>query len=214
MILSDYPFMITIVTRIGIMLIASLFFGIQRQFSNKPIGFGTFIFVSVGSTALSLTAILLAPESPLHLISSIVTGIGFLGAGALIKTSDKIFGFTSAASIWLFAIIGLNVGLGYYILAATLYAIVWIIIVIDIILERKALGLYKKKLTLKLRVPHSKDYIKKLIGAKRYKTLSISFDKNIDEYTYTIIIENKKNDLDQLPLLFHKDEDVLYFELS
>lgn len=203
-----------IITRLGITLAAALLFGIQRQFSNKPIGFGTFIFVSTGSTALSIAAITLSPESPLHLISAIVTGIGFLGAGALIKTSDKIFGFTSAASIWLFAIIGLAVGLGYYILAGTLYVIVWIVIGIDIILEKKAIGLYKKKLTICLRVPHTKEYIKKLIGAKKYKTLSINFNKQLEEYTYTIIIENKKNDLDQLPLMFTDDKDVLSFDLT
>ena len=160
-----------IVLKVLIIFILSLIFGIERQFSNKPIGFGTFIFVSIGSCGLAISAITLNSENPLPLLSGIVTGIGFLGAGALIKTSDRIFGFTSAASIWLFAIIGLCVGIGAYLLALSLYLLIWIVVLIDKQFEAKGLGLYQKKLTLVLKDKYSKDEIKSIINAKKYKTL-------------------------------------------
>jgi putative Mg2+ transporter-C (MgtC) family protein len=101
----------------------SCVFGVERQKSHKPIGFGAFIFVSVGACALAITATIIEPENPLPLLGAIVTGIGFLGAGALIKTSDKTFGFTTAASIWLFAIFGIINGVGEYFLGFSIYEI-------------------------------------------------------------------------------------------
>jgi putative Mg2+ transporter-C (MgtC) family protein len=101
-----------ILPRFIITFVFSVIFGLERQRAHKPVGFGAFTFVAVGSCALSITAINLYPDNPLSLLGAIVTGIGFLGAGALIKTTDKIFGFTSAAAVWLFAIFGLVVGVG------------------------------------------------------------------------------------------------------
>jgi len=82
-----------ILLRLTITFALSLIFGYERQRSHKPIGFGTFIFVSLGSCGLALTATILN-DNPLPLLGSIVTGIGFLGAGALIKTNEKTFGLT------------------------------------------------------------------------------------------------------------------------
>ena len=68
----------------------SFAFGLERQKAHKPVGFGTYAFVSSGACALSIAAVTLNKENPFSLLAAIVTGIGFLGAGALIKTSDKI----------------------------------------------------------------------------------------------------------------------------
>ena len=138
--------MYEIITRILIVFLASSLFGIQRQRANKPIGFGTFSYVAVGACALAITAIVLAPDNPLSLLSGIITGIGFLGAGALIKTTDKIFGFTSAASIWLFAVLGVVIGVGEYFIGFLLYLVVWTVLLIDKYLEKKGIGAYQKKI--------------------------------------------------------------------
>lgn len=166
-----------ILIRISITFILALIFGIERQFSNKPIGFGTYISVAIGSCGLAIAAIVLNRENPLPLLSGIVTGIGFLGAGALIKTSDRIFGFTSAASIWVFAIFGLCLGIGYYVIAFSIYILVWIIIFIDRIFENRGLGLYQKKISIILNKQYTKAEIKTMLNATKYKTLHIHFDK-------------------------------------
>ena len=98
---------------------------------HKPIGFGTYIFVATGACGLSLVSILIPTENPLPLLGAIVTGIGFLGAGALIKTADRVVGFTSAASIWIFAIFGLIAGLGHYLLSFVIYGVVWAVMAIE-----------------------------------------------------------------------------------
>src|SRR3990172_6125755 len=111
-----------IVLRFSITFILSLVFGLERQTAHNPVGFGTFNFVAVGSCALGITAVLINSADPFGLLSAIVTGIGFLGAGALIKSNDRVFGFTTAASIWILAIFGLTIGIGDYLLGGVLYA--------------------------------------------------------------------------------------------
>lgn len=120
--------------RLGAAILLSLIFGLVRQRSGKPIGFGTFTFVSVGACALALVAVRLAPDAPLALLGAIVTGIGFLGAGALVRSSapERISGFTSAATIWIVAVFGLTIGVGEYLLAALLYAAIWLVTSIDL----------------------------------------------------------------------------------
>ncbi len=172
----------TYILRLFASFIFSLIFGIERQLSHKPIGFGTFIFVSTGSCALSIIALSLTPENPLPLLSSIVTGIGFLGAGALIKTSDRIFGFTSAASIWIFAILGLTIGVGNYSISLVIYAIIWIVLFVDKYFESKSLGSYQKKLYITLNKRYSKKELKKMLGLKKKKTLSVSINSEKGEY--------------------------------
>ena len=203
-----------IIIRISLTFVCALIFGIERQFSNKPIGFGTFIFVAIGSCGLAIAAVLLNSENPLPLLSGIVTGIGFLGAGALIKTSDRIFGFTSAASVWVFAIFGVCMGIGYFIIAASLYVLIWIIILADRIFEIHGLGLYRKKITLVMRRQYTKTEIKNMVAAKKYKTLHIRFDKVSSLYTFVLIIESKKSKIDALPEILAGNEDVAEFSLD
>jgi putative Mg2+ transporter-C (MgtC) family protein len=66
-----------------------------------------------------------------------VTGIGFLGAGALVRSGppERISGFTSAATIWIVAVFGLTIGVGEYFLAALLYAAIWLVTSIDLFSE-------------------------------------------------------------------------------
>ena len=73
-----------------LLLVFALAFGIglERQIRRKPVGFGTFIFVSTGAAALSILAIDLEGDNPLPLLGGVITDIGFLGAGALIRAND------------------------------------------------------------------------------------------------------------------------------
>lgn len=117
---------------------------------GKPIGFGTFIFLAQGSCALALTAITLQADNPLPLLSAIVTGIGFLGAGALFRSGERVVGFTSAATIWAFAILGLTIGVGEYLIAGMLYTTIWTVIFVDLYMQRRWIGSHQRKLELEI----------------------------------------------------------------
>jgi putative Mg2+ transporter-C (MgtC) family protein len=151
--------------RFALTFLVAFAFGYARQRGHKPIGFGTFIFVATGACALALTAVNLAPANPLPLLGAVVTGIGFLGAGALIKSGDQIQGFTSAASIWAYAIVGVTIGVGEYTVGLTLYALTWFVLLFDARLERIGFGAYRRRLTVRVREPGTLELVQSELAA-------------------------------------------------
>ena len=188
-----------ILTRLTLVLFASLLFGLFRQKMHKPIGFGTFMFVSMGSCVLSLISISFPESNPLVLIGSIVTGIGFLGAGALIRTPDRAMGFTSASSIWLFAIVGVVVGLGQYLLGTILYSVAWLVLIIDNYLEKRSIGAYQKKIiiTTNKLIPTS-EFDRLFSNAHKHNMLGIEVNKTEEKMVVTFVIEGTKADINHL----------------
>src|SRR3954451_2360795 len=108
--------------------------GYERERHTHPAGLRTHLLVSLGSavfTVLSIFAFELPPApngaipvDPSRVAAQIVTGIGFLGAGAIIKFGTSVRGLTTAASLWATAAIGMAVGVGWWILAVVGTAIV------------------------------------------------------------------------------------------
>jgi len=90
--------------------------GIEREVSNRPAGLRTHILVSVGSTLIMMVSIygFGSEGDPARLAAQVVSGIGFLGAGTIIRTGNDIKGLTTAASLWVCAGIGLAIGAGFY----------------------------------------------------------------------------------------------------
>ncbi|MDQ6940928.1 MAG: MgtC/SapB family protein [Candidatus Eremiobacteraeota bacterium] len=83
--------------------------GFQRQYTHKPAGIRTHALVSVGSCAFATYSTLL---NDTRIAAAVVTGIGFLGAGAIVRQGFTTRGLTTAASIWTASAIGMGVGLG------------------------------------------------------------------------------------------------------
>ncbi|MGC9310224.1 MAG: MgtC/SapB family protein [Candidatus Aenigmatarchaeota archaeon] len=167
--------------------------------SHKPTGFGTFTFVSCGSCALAAVALTVPSDNPFTLLSAIVTGIGFLGAGALIKSGDRISGFTTAASIWIFAIFGLLVGLGQYTMAFLEYAFVWAVLALDRYLEKHGIGSYRSRITLCTTKQLDEKELQQIIGAKRYRLEDFHTDVQDKLFWVTYSVEGAKDDIKQLP---------------
>lgn len=90
--------------------------GIQREKAGKPAGLRTHILVSLGTAVvvLSCSGVAMSLDGLSRVIQGIVTGIGFIGAGSILKLSEErdIQGLTTAASVWMTAAIGIAVGLG------------------------------------------------------------------------------------------------------
>jgi len=199
-----------ILLRLFITFALSCVFGVERQRSHKPIGFGAFIFVSVGACGLAITATIIEQENPLPLLGAIVTGIGFLGAGALIKTNDKTFGFTTAASIWLFAIFGIINGVGEYFLGVSIYILIWVVILLDKFFEKKGVGYYQKRLIINtnkiIDENELKNLLLSLIGTKNYRFISLDVDRKNDKLSITYLIEGTSEQIKRIPnALFQKD---------
>lgn len=169
----------TIALRLSLALVLSLAFGCVRQFLGKPIGFGAFTLVALGACGLSLVAVSLNPENPLPLLSAIVTGIGFLGAGALFRSADRVSGFTSAAMIWIFAVFGLTTGVGEYLAAGFTYAAIWLVFLIDRWLERHWLGSYERKLEVEVALDAGDTLLEQQLGLPpRAEAASMRLDRS------------------------------------
>ncbi len=186
----------------------ALSYGLERQRSNKPVGFGTFIFVSIGSCGLSITATELNSANPLPLLSGIITGIGFLGAGALIKTTDKIHGFTTASSIWIFAIIGLTIGVGEFEVAIMMFVIIWMVLGMDKVLKQRGIGYYRKRLTLTYSGSLDLDHLMKFLDVQTYETVLLEWDKTRGIHSLTSLVHGTRSSIERIPEKLELDERI------
>jgi putative Mg2+ transporter-C (MgtC) family protein len=90
--------------------------GLEREFRHKAAGIRTNMLIAVGSALFTLMSLELTAQTgdPSRVAAQIVTGIGFLGAGAIMRTKAGIQGLTTAATIWVNAAVGVTVGAGRY----------------------------------------------------------------------------------------------------
>jgi len=106
--------------------------GYEREKEDKPAGLRTVMLVAVGATAFSIASIELGHMTemadPGRVASYVVAGIGFLGAGAIIRGQGSIHGLTTAAAIWATAAVGVLIGIGMIIEAIFLTGMVYYIL--------------------------------------------------------------------------------------
>ena len=117
--------------KIILTVILSGIIGFEREIRNKEAGLRTHILVGVGSALIVLTSLYLfdiyktvTVVDPTRLISGIVTGIGFLCAGAIIRGGNRVSGLTTAATLWIVSGIGMAVGSGAYVASLMVTAVV------------------------------------------------------------------------------------------
>ncbi|MCK9433069.1 MAG: MgtC/SapB family protein [Candidatus Omnitrophica bacterium] len=108
-----------IIIRLLLTLVVSGLIGLERQVHRRDAGLRTHILVALGSCLIMLTSLYVfdiykdqVPLDPVRIAAGVVTGIGFLGAGTIIRESDRVRGLTTAASLWVVAGIGLAIGVG------------------------------------------------------------------------------------------------------
>lgn len=118
------------VVRIFFAFIAGIIIGFEREQNGKPAGIRTQMLICAGSALLTLISINLrllynSPNAdPARLMAQIVTGIGFVGGGVILKSSERVFGVTTAATIWVAAAVGIAIGSGFYLPAAFIVLLV------------------------------------------------------------------------------------------
>jgi len=131
MVMSEWE----VIFRLILALIYGGLVGLERQRHGRPAGLRTNILVCLGSAAIIIAfqklSATLQPGSepfirmdPARAAAGIITGIGFLGAGTIIKGKNFVLGLTTAASIWVVSAIGITLGLGHYLISAEVTALV------------------------------------------------------------------------------------------
>lgn len=123
------------IVRLLVAMVLGGFVGMERQTRGRAAGLRTNILVCLGSAAIIIAFQKLSLEfslgaesairmDPARAAAGVITGIGFLGAGTIIKSKDFVRGLTTAASIWVVSTIGITVGLGEYVIAVVLTILV------------------------------------------------------------------------------------------
>lgn len=114
----------TIVLQLVISLLLGALIGLERSIAGKTAGMRTFALVSVGATLFMIIGMEIVSLyadirllDPIRVVSAVVTGIGFLGAGLMIFSEKKVQGLTTAAGLWVSAAVGVAVGVGLYFVA-------------------------------------------------------------------------------------------------
>ncbi len=161
MLAAQLPVMSPVVTwtdvalRLGLAALASAGIGFNRDERSHPAGLRTIMLVCLAATLAAMQANLVLPTvgkalnsfvqiDPMRLPLGVLTGIGFIGAGAIVRRDNFITGLTTAATIWIVTILGILFGLGQLVLASIgsvlALIILWLLRYIDDVLPRKRRG--------------------------------------------------------------------------
>jgi putative Mg2+ transporter-C (MgtC) family protein len=106
--------------------------GLEREYRRKPAGLRTNILIAIGSALFTILSISMTASTgdPSRVAGQIVTGIGFLGGGAILRNRDTVHGMTTAATIWVNAAIGVACGISQYQLATATTALTLVVLVV------------------------------------------------------------------------------------
>jgi putative Mg2+ transporter-C (MgtC) family protein len=196
----------TATIRLLLSFFMGMIIGLEREGHDQPAGLRTHILISIGSTIVMLISIFI-PQTftnfqngdPGRIAAQVVSGIGFLGAGAILKFGVDVKGLTTAASIWAMAAIGLAVGAGMYTISLVGVAVVLFALTAMNLFEKsifKERSLRKIELEVKKKDSNILD-LNEIFTDFDAKIISTGFERNVnetyDKVTYMIGVTRKLN---------------------
>jgi putative Mg2+ transporter-C (MgtC) family protein len=118
-VLGGYGYQLDFLIDLGLSLLAGFLIGAERESRGKPAGISTHCLVIAGTMMFTYISAQVDPNSTSRIAAQIVTGIGFLGAGMILKSesTEKITNLTTAAAVWFAAAIGMAIGFNFYFMA-------------------------------------------------------------------------------------------------
>ena len=185
------------VIKILMALVCGGLIGYEREFKNRPAGLRTHILVCIGAALVMVVAQFMynndASKSidTTRLGAQVVSGIGFLGAGTIIRERFGVKGLTTAASLWAVACIGIAVGSGYYLIAG----ITTVLIIGSLVLFRKlekVMKIKSGKAKIKITAEIIEDidmYVKKTLEDSGYTVSGMKFNKSSDNKMVTFTLD-------------------------
>lgn len=134
-------------------MVVGLVIGMEREYTHRPAGMRTHILVALGACAVMVTGQLIFAQyrgygstaDPARLSAQVVSGVGFLGAGTILRDGPSIKGLTTAASLWSVACLGIAAGGGYYAVALAGMVFIFITLTIFETIQNKIFGSYGGK---------------------------------------------------------------------
>jgi putative Mg2+ transporter-C (MgtC) family protein len=173
--------------KLGISFFLGAVIGIERQSRRQSAGLRTFAIICMASTTATLLSVWIpqyypqfSNSDPSRIAAQLLTGIGFLGAGAIIQSRGSVHGLTTAACILLVAIIGMSVGVGMYIPATILtFSSLFVLIIVERWDRYRSMSGETKQLAIQFSI-HNPDIetIKKILKKNNIYIYNTTFQKN------------------------------------
>lgn len=201
-------------TKLLVALLIGAIIGAEREYRTKSAGFRTVILITVGSTLFTIISNIMSNDA--RVASNIVTGIGFLGAGAIFKEGANVKGLTTATTIWISAAIGMAIGVGQYEFAFAALGIVMLILLgfswLPHMIEKiNTEQLYRLSIN-EINVSYF-DELKVLFRSCGVKSSCVSQKKTNNEMHLIYAIKASKKNHQKLVLELYKNEKVNSFEV-
>ncbi|MGN0205844.1 MAG: MgtC/SapB family protein [Muribaculaceae bacterium] len=180
--------------------------GFERKRKGQIAGMRTFALIAMGATMAMLLSIYIPQEylglkngDPGRIAAQVITGIGFLGAGAIIQMKGSVRGLTTAAGIWIVATIGMAVGVGLYFLATVSTALILVILIFFERYERKVNLEWENKI-LRIVVDGTNpdiDAYRKVFDHRNMHLadhyLKVNYSQNESIINFVVLLKNCKN---------------------
>jgi putative Mg2+ transporter-C (MgtC) family protein len=185
-----------IVIRLGLAALLGMMVGYERERQNQPAGLRTHTILAIGSCLAMTISINLAMQfqplvpngDPARLAAQVVSGIGFLGAGAILRYGTNVKGLTTATSLWTIAIVGLAVGAGHYFASIATTVALLVVLVLLNIFEKKLIHSYTT-VNVVVTIIGDADLVNTLQqtfkGLKKH-IISTALDRNLTNNTTTV----------------------------
>jgi putative Mg2+ transporter-C (MgtC) family protein len=188
-----------IITKLIISVLIGIIIGGEREYRNKSAGFRTIILICLGSTIFTILSDIIGDDEggASRVAANVVTGIGFLGAGAIMREGLSVQGLTTASTIWVAAALGMAVGAGEFRLA--LYAMILCFIILTAFgwLQQYIFRIVDKTITLHLTLDYGKGGIDTI--EKEMQSLGLKYTRKKENrklvnmlYQYDVIGKEAK----------------------
>lgn len=218
---------LTIILRITLAVVLSFIPGIERELTGKFAGLRTHILVCTGACVFTLLSIygfqmrvadnIVVQNDPARIAAQVITGIGFIGAGTVMRHGSNVLGITTAATLWMCAAIGMSCGCGEYTTALIASFATLIVLILIRRLEKNVLSKRKQSYTVyELTLSSSLsacDIIEQIFENHFHKVFKFSKKLiNNSEFRFSAVVSTKKN-LKDINELFSAIENIESIEI-
>jgi putative Mg2+ transporter-C (MgtC) family protein len=205
-----------LLTKLIISIVIGIIIGGEREYRNKSAGLRTIILICLGSTIFTILSKMIGDDSGgSRIAANVVTGIGFLGAGAIMREGLNIQGLTTASTIWVAAALGVAVGLGRYAFAFYAVGLCFVVLTIFGYLQTFLFAVVNKTIDMRITFESSANKVELIEAQMNMLRLKFSRKKEMrkdSESVYHYDVIGKEVNLNRLATYLNQNQYVKSFE--
>ncbi|MCH5346015.1 MAG: MgtC/SapB family protein [Muribaculaceae bacterium] len=219
--------LVSSVYKLFISMLLGCFVGLERKRKGQMAGIRTFALISMGATLAMILSVYIPQEylglkngDPGRVAAQVITGIGFLGAGAIIQMKGSVRGLTTAAGIWMAATIGMAVGVGLYLLSmvATLFVLL-ILTQFDKFEHRVHMGTESRAIRVKVNgIIHSIDCYREVLNRNHVHLSNVyveyDYNENVTRLNLLVLVKDSTDYIQLFDDLKRDCENIITISLT